>query len=113
MLRRSFLALLGLGAGAATKPAQAMAAPVAAPVVPPIPEVPTIPVTVPDYPVRMPVKISLTKEQVEFCEAIGMHPVQYARNLIELDKEGKLETTSVNMQLEAELDEMKPKEAQA
>lgn len=110
MLRRSFLALLGLGAGAATKSVAAVEpiAP-AMPIVPPVAEVPSVPVTVPDFPVRMPVRVSLTKEQIEFCEAIGMNPVQYAKNLIELDKAGKLETTTVNMQLEAELEQLEAK----
>jgi len=114
MLRRSFLAMLGIGAGAATSAAKSVAPVIAdAPVVAPVVGNVTTAVTVPDYTVRMPVRISLTREQVEFCEAIGMHPVDYARNLIELSKEGKLETSSVNMQLEAELGKMKPKETQA
>ena len=104
MKRRSFLALLGFGAGAAaTATTETVAAVADAPLVV---EVPKIPITVPDYPVRMPVTISLTKEQVELCEIIGMNPMQYARNLIALDKEGKLEATKVDMKLEAEMNQI-------
>lgn len=107
--RRSFLALLGFGAGAAATGVKEIAPAVAD--APLVVEVPTISVTVPDFPVRMPVTVSLTREQVEFCEIIGMDPIKYARNLIELDKAGKLETTSISMQLEAELNQIDNKKA--
>jgi hypothetical protein len=108
MKRRSFLAMLGLGASAATTvakaaiPAAVEAAPLAV-----AETVATTAVTVPTYMVRMPVSVSLTQEQVDLCSAWNMSPVEYAKNLLDLKQEGKIEaevSTSLNMEVQREME---------
>ena len=41
--------------------------------------------------VRMPIKIGLTQEQVDFCEIAGLDINEYAKNLLELKKNGEIE----------------------
>jgi len=102
MKRRSFLAMLGLGAGAATAgakaaiPAAVEAAPLAV-----AETVATTAVTVPTYMVRMPVTVALTSEQIELCELWGMSAEKYAKNLLDLKNEGKI-TGNVDADLDFE-----------
>ena len=105
MKRRSFLAMLGIGAGAATAGAKAAIPAVEAVEAAPLAvadTVATTAVTVPTYMVRMPVSVSLTQEQVDLCSAWNMSPVEYAKNLLDLKQEGKIEA-EVNTSLEMEV----------
>ena len=85
--RRSFLALLGIApampALAATKAVEA--APIATETA-----IATTEATVMAK-VAMPVKIKLSKQQVEFCEIIGMDIREYAKNLLELKRAGQIQ----------------------
>lgn len=84
--RRSFLAMLGLAPMAAVT--KAVPEPLAAPVAPAIE---TAAESVVMANVRMPIKIGLTQEQVSFCEAAGIDINDYAKNLLELKKHGRIE----------------------
>lgn len=86
--RRSFLAMIGL-APVAPALAKLPTEPVAAPVVEAA--IPATTEAVVMANVRMPVKIGLTQEQVDFCEAAGLDIAEYARNLLELKKHGRIE----------------------
>ena len=86
--RRSFLAMLGFAPVAATLKSEPAAAA-------PEPLVETLPyqeVALPAYKVSIPLKIPLTKEQVELCEMMNMNPVDYAKNLLELVEMGQIES---------------------
>lgn len=82
--RRSFLAMLGLSPA---MPALAATAPVEAAM--PVVEAAAEGVVMAN--VSMPVKVSLTKEQVEMAESMGMPVWEYAKNLMALKREGKIE----------------------
>ena len=85
--RRSFLAMLGLAPVALTT--KAAPEPLAAPIVETA--TPTAIEGVVMANVRMPVKIGLTQEQVDFCEIAGLDINEYAQNLLELKKYGRIE----------------------
>jgi len=86
--RRSFLAMLGL-APVAPALAKLPAKPLAAPIVKTA--APTAIEGVVMANVRMPIKIGLTQEQVDFCEIAGLDINEYAKNLLELKKHGRIE----------------------
>ena len=84
--RRSFLAMLGLAPMAAVT--KAVPEPLAAPVAPAI-ETAAEGVVMAN--VRMPVRVSLTAEQVQIAESWGMPVWEYAKHLMALKREGKIE----------------------
>jgi len=56
--------------------------------------------------VRMPVKIGLTQEQVDLCAELGMDINEYAKNLLALKKEGKIEG---DVNLDADINQISAK----
>jgi DMSO/TMAO reductase YedYZ molybdopterin-dependent catalytic subunit len=90
MERRSFLALLGLGAASSGSVAKS-ALVESAPIVPTPVAVATTQVTVPSYMVRMPVTVSLTPEQIEAAEISNMSVLQYAQELLKAKQRNEIE----------------------
>jgi|GEM_PF-3803204 len=86
MLRRSFLAMLGFAPVAAVVKAKTVDTP-------PVPALsPEDYISVPSYKVSIPVKVPLTKEQVELCEIFGISPSEYAKNLLDLIEDGEIKS---------------------
>lgn len=112
--RRSFLAMLGIGAGAATAGAK-VAVPAVEPVMPlaveaAAPVASAVSVVVPSYWVKMPVSVNLTQEQLDICTVCLIDPVEYASNLLALKQEGKIDgPVDVNLeeQIQREIEKKK------